>query len=283
MHLLPYSSHQSRIALTIDEIYIVSGQIRSSQIDANHNAMQQLDEHSRILSRLLSGQSKLQDLLQLQTSVYPAVNTLGEQASVPIIGVRAFATQHQRSPCSRYCRCKCHHIHSFQSPGALHELIGTLFIGYSGCPVRSLQRCTEPSCLSQTTFRTYVHYLFPSWFLTKALTAAFLLIFPAEIQVALTIRSIVPNGADIFRLQRTQDVDGMKKLFGSHLASPNDSDVTGMSTLGVSHNPQKHSRNVSLFYREMLHLIKSFARPDRGYFFSCTTDHSFFLIQPLLK
>ena len=254
MYLLIYSSDQSRIALTIDEIYIVSGQIRSSQLDANNRAIQQLDEHSRILSSLASGQSKLQDLLQLQTSVYPAVNTLGERASMPIIGVRAFATQHQRSPCSRYCRCKCHDVHSFQSPGAIHALVGTLFFGYSGSPMRSLQRCTEPSCLSQSTFRAYVHYLFPSWFLTKALTAAFLLTFPAEIQVALTIRRVVPNGAEVFRLQRTQNIDGMKKLFSSHLASPNDSDLIGITTLGVSYNPQKHSRNISFFNREVLHL-----------------------------
>ena len=244
VHSLSYSSHQARIALTIDEIHIVSDQIRSSQLNASDRAIEQLNEHSRILSSLVSGQSELQDLLRLSRSTSPGLNTSEEQASMPIIGVRAFTTQHRRSPCSQSCKCKCHNVHSFQSPSALHNLVGTLFIGYSGCPMRSLQRCTESSCLSQSTFRAYVHYLFPLWFLTKSLTVTFMMMFPAQLQIALTVRRIVPSGAEIFLCERVQDIDGMKKLFSKGLASPNDSEIGGGSLLYVSQKSLKISTRV---------------------------------------
>ena len=58
-------------------------------------------------------------------------------------------------------------------------------------------------------------------------------IFLDEISVSLTVRRIVPNGADIFRLTRNDDVDGIKRLLSLGLASPNDSFVNGQSVIVV--------------------------------------------------
>ena len=87
-----------------------------------------------------------------------------------------------------------------------------------------------------------------------------MMIFPAKIQVVLLIRRIISNISEIFRLERAQDVDSMKKLFSSCLASPNNSNNTGLSILNISYNPYKNPPNVSWFYRENLQLIQSFPK-----------------------
>ena len=87
--------------------------------------------------------------------------------------------------------------------------------------------------MSQSTFRVYVHYLFPSWFLIKALTITLMSVFLNEISVSLAVRRIVPTGAQIFRLVRQNDIDGIKRLFSMGLASPNDSLQNGQTALTV--------------------------------------------------
>ena len=119
------------------------------------------------------------------------------------------------------------------SPLKLQDALGILSVGYSGCPIQTFQRCTELSCVSISTFKVYVHYVFPAWFLSKALTTALNGIEGGTINAALTVRRIVPRGADIFRLVQIGDVDGIKELFRSGLASPNDSEPTGFTLLRV--------------------------------------------------
>ena len=161
------------------------------------------------------------------------LETLGNQSTSSVVRIKAHASQHQRSPCTPYCKCACHNVQTFQSPAMLHEVIGTLFVGYSGYPIKALQECTEASCLSQSTFRAYVHYLFPSWFLFKALTITLMSTFLDEISISLTVRPVVPVGAEIFRLVMADDVEGIKHLFSMGFASPNDSQTTGQTALCV--------------------------------------------------
>ena len=75
--------------------------------------------------------------------------------------------------------------------------------------------------------------MFPAWFLFKALTFTFNDLPDGAINAALTVRRVVPMGAEIFRLIETGDIDGVKELFRSGLASPNDSEATGSTVLRV--------------------------------------------------
>ena len=102
-----------------------------------------------------------------------------------------------------------------------------LFIGYSGYPVTRIRTSTEAVCRSSLTVQACVHYVFPSWLLTKAVFATLMANYRAEIQVSLTVRNIVSTGAEIVRLQYLQDVNGLRQLFSNGLASPNDS-IAGM-------------------------------------------------------
>ena len=166
-----YSSYQSRIGLTIDEIYLISSQLRSNQSISDNRTAQQLNEHSRLLTNILSSQSTLHSLLQTQrepseqirvSAQSVSTSTLNSnQSSKQVVYIRA--SYQQRLPCPPHCRCSCHKIHTFQLPTMVNHVIGHLFIGYSGYPiVRNVQKCTETCCLSQTTFRVYVRYIFPS-------------------------------------------------------------------------------------------------------------------------
>ena len=203
----------------------------------------QLDEHSRLLTHILTGQSDLQGLPQLRTSsddqaqisAGGLVAATSYQSSGSIIRIRAHAAQPSRPLCYPHCACACHNIRSFSSPPLLRKTIGTLFIGYSGCPLRSLHKCTDTNCLSQSTFRTCVHYHFPCWFVAKAFTIAVMSVYLDKISVSLTVRNIVRPGAEIFRLAQTDDVDGLRRLFSVGSASPNDSRYDGQTVLSVCH------------------------------------------------
>lgn len=96
-----------------------------------------------------------------------------------------------------------------------------------------LQNCTDIDCLSQSSFRTYVHYLFPYWILAKAFIITLASGSLDKISVSLTVRRIIPPSAEIIRLARTDDVDGLKRLFSKGFASPNDSMNDGGSALLV--------------------------------------------------
>ena len=115
----------------------------------------------------------------------------------------------------------------------MHDILGTLFVGYSGFPLQALQKCSEANCLSQSAFRGRIHYLFPSWFLVKALVLTIIRTSLGEISIALSLRRVVPNGTEIFRLIGLNDVEGIKELFRMRAASPNDSDSVGNTVLMV--------------------------------------------------
>ena len=191
----------------------------------------QLDEHSRLFTAILRNQSSLHELLRFQISpneqTQPSVN--------PLLRIRAYASSNQQYPCTPQCNCTCHNVHASKSPNFLHNVIGTLFIGYSGYPIQAFQSCL-PNCSSSSTFRTCVHYLFPSWLLVKTLTVTLTSLYLKEISISLTIRPVIPNSAEIFRLLRSDDVDSIKRLLVARLASPNDSAADGQTLLHVSCN-----------------------------------------------
>ena len=154
-------------------------------------------------------------------------------AAHPIIRITAYASDYQTYPCSRQCRCACHRIKGFRSPNVIHRVLGDLFLGYSGCPIRVLQRCTETKCLSQSVFRAHAYYAFPSWFLCKALDLHFAGVYPDTINMSLTVRRVVGHGAEIFRMVDADDSAGLRRLFEMGWASPNDSHPSGETALWV--------------------------------------------------
>ena len=236
--LNPERVHQSRIGLTIDEICVISGQIQVNQHQSRNATNQQLNEHTRLLTDILDKQSRGNDLLQL-TSLSPvhepSILTKEGRArsSSSVIRIRAHTPHHQTSHCNPHYKCTYHSTWTFQSPNLLQQIMGRMFIGYSGYPIYTgVRRCTEVDCLAQKRFFTSVYYQFPGWFLEKAVTISVISICDT-IRASLTIRRILPNNAEIFRLVRLGDITGLKRLFSMGLASPNDSRPDGLTALHV--------------------------------------------------
>ena len=228
------------MGLSIDEMHGIATELRASERYAGIHIDQQLGEQSRLLTNLIRSQSSLQNLFLQQisssSSRHPALvsaNGLGPLNC--IIHIRAHVSKYPRSPCTLYCRCVCHGMGAIRSPAWPRNVIGALFIGYSGYPVRNCRRCTEIDCDCRSTIRSYVHYMFPNWFLTAALAFSITTTHSRQVCMSLTIRRIVPVTAEIFRLVVSENLDGMKRLFSMGLASPDDSGPNGASALAVGH------------------------------------------------
>lgn len=80
----------------------------------------------------------------------------------------SFILRDDRSLCLRTCRCPCHlrgpARHYWQTPAYLQEIIGTLFVGYTGFPVRTMPHHSK-ECAAQQGAQFEARYIFPSWFL----------------------------------------------------------------------------------------------------------------------
>jgi len=138
-------------------------------------------------------------------------------------------------PCRTGCSCACHKRHQVQTPRILDHLIGTLFLGYSGLPMVT-PSCNESSCRQRSIPSTQMTYYFPRWFLQRAISLAIMLL-PNDGPVAsLRVQRAVSGSSKIFDYANIGDVDGMKRLFSSGLASPHDVRFdSGTSALQVRH------------------------------------------------
>ena len=205
-HLNLYSSHQNRIGLTVNEISIVSSQILTSQLRAGERTEGQLNEHTTLLTRILSNQSNLHDLFLNDSK--------NHENSPPrsFVRVKAYARHWNFPSCKPNCLCNCHCLRQLFPPPVLRNVFGALFIGYCGHPTRTI-RCSEASCQAQSGFAFCVNYLFPSWFLRKALTVTLMAAAAEEVSVSLKIRTVVPLAAESIHLARSDDVAGLRHLF----------------------------------------------------------------------
>ena len=150
-----------------------------------------------------------------------------------IVRVRAYTSRYQHLPCFDSCKCSCHNVQSFQSPDLLQSVVGKLFVGYYGSALR-VQQCTEISCQARRAIQGYVHYCFPHWFIARAFTIT-LRSVSETLSVSITVRKVVSSGAEIFHFVGSDDVDGLQRLFGKGLASPNDTYHDGWTALNVSY------------------------------------------------
>ena len=187
---------------------MLSSQFKADQSHLANRANQQLDEQSRLLTNILSNQSAQKDLLQVQDQNNRHSFGVENQSSDVTVRVKAYTPQ-QRLPCSPQYQCACHDMRVLQTPSLIHEVIGTLFLWYSGCCVRIVQRCTEADCKSQSTFRAYAHYAFPSWLFSRVVSLTLTSNFRSEINISLTVRRIMPHTAEVFRLTLLDDVPGL--------------------------------------------------------------------------
>ena len=186
-------------------------------------------------------------MIQLRESPHKPTQPSSGEASVAemapaqssVVYFRACKSWNQWSSCIPCCRCRCHAVRHLKSSSLWHKTLGALFAGCSGYPLETLAACTERECVSQSRFGIYVCYLFPSWILSKAFMVTIMSVTSGKISASLTVNRVVPFSADAYLIAssasaRTENVEDMKALFSSGLASPRDVDQFGGSILRVS-------------------------------------------------
>ena len=223
--------------LVIDEIRTTSSLIKADQQIArefNRQSHAQLD----LLTAARGGRADIHRLLETESDSSRDEASVGDRGTISTSRVSTKAIEirthtQTKTWCSASCSCTCHVTTAVQSPKFFRQIIGIMFIGYTGHPFWSGKTCTVDSCSRPTIFQGYVHYYFPSRILSKAILATLLINSQNQIFASLTVRRIIPLSNEVMQLQHTGDVDGMKRLFRLGLASPNDCTEYGDTLLLV--------------------------------------------------
>ena len=142
-----------------------------------------------------------------------------QMTAVSAVGIRV--ASFPRTPCTPWCSCICHTESRYRSPRFFDQVLGTLFVGYSGSPV-GRQQCNEKSCHLQSQPMSYVTYYFPQWFLSRVVTLTMTNTPLAGPVASLKVRRTIPGDAEIFTQAKSGSASDMKALFEKGLASPHD-------------------------------------------------------------
>lgn len=135
--------------------------------------------------------------------------------------------------CKRWCSCACHGTQRIRLPRALRDVIGTLFIGYSGLPVLTYP-CDERTCRRKSAPSFHLLYYFPIWLVSRLLRVSATLDSMRGLQINLTLPRVVWRYNPLFRFAELDDRDSIQKLFSTRDASPFDVNIDGNSALHVS-------------------------------------------------
>ena len=244
------SVQQSRIRLMIDEIFLISSQIRTSQLSNIKQAAHESNRHHGLLNDILAGHSRLHDRLQTpqmltaqqDSSLHHGSPDCNLTNRVPsIVSIKIHLPMNQRHPCSISCGCNCHNVRSFESPSILKNILGFMFIKYSGYPIGISHPCSDSLCQSQPRFRVRAVYYFPLWLFTRMIEMSLIISHYLKPSVSLTTRGIFSPSSDICQAIVLDDDQALQNLLSKRSARPNDViSHTGENALGVSlknHSP----------------------------------------------
>ena len=161
------------------------------------------------------------------------VQNMTHQNLPPNPGTLCIRTEmHSFRLCKKWCSCCCHAQQSVRFPRALRNMIGLLFVGYSGIPILT-PSCNEKRCLKRSSPSMHVSYYFPTWLLSRVLnvTASFKA-FDGP-QLTLNVPRVVDWWHPLWRPAYENNVGAIQTLFSEGLASPFVIGVYGQSALHV--------------------------------------------------
>ena len=215
----------SKIPLLIEEISLKTDRMQVGELDASNQILRQLTTQPDSTVTLSGDGASRHE---------PSVNT--NPAVVSVVRFRASVLRLDRQ-CSSYCRCGSRESYSFRSSQNLDQILGILFIGYSGQPFTKRRKCSRLTCQDHLGFQTQVNYLFPFWFVKQlALNLIFVSGCRTESKISLTVRGTFARTSDMFQCIRLDDDDGLRRLFTFGGARPDDHGAwNGKSALYVSH------------------------------------------------
>ena len=129
--------------------------------------------------------------------------------------------QGRKSECSSDCTCSCHTHQNVQALSSLGNILGRLFLAYSGSSILR-KPCNLSACRQQNARSIRLTYFFPQWFLNSVVSTTFSTSRLGTPSLNLKVRKIVPETNRLFALCMTEGVDGIQQLFVNRDASPDD-------------------------------------------------------------
>ena len=145
--------------------------------------------------------------------------------------------QGRKIECSSDCKCSCHTQKNVQALSSLGNILGRLFLAYSGSSILR-KPCNLSKCRQQNARSIRLTYFFPRWFLNSVVSTTFSTSRFGTPSLNLKVRKIVPETNRLFALCMTEGVDGIQQLFVNREASPDDVHHRGGWTpLHVRHRP----------------------------------------------
>ena len=238
------SIQQTRVRLIVDEVFLITKQLRISQLNDSDRTTHQLIRQSNLLNDLLSCHGQLHDRLQSAQILTEQEDEKSLSASrkmaiannIPfVVGIRTHLSMYQQKPCATLCRCNCHNVQSFRSPPLLRNLLGFVFIKYSGYPFGLSRQCSDVVCQSQPHFKARAIYYFPFWLFSRMIDMTFMLSYSHEPSLSLAVRGTFSANSDIWRVIMLDDAQGVQSILNKRAARPNDVEIPGgRSSLHVS-------------------------------------------------
>jgi len=141
-----------------------SGGIDQRLINLQNVAQNQQEVLDSISERLEPRLSALESHL-FSISVVPRP-TSGSGTTASLVYTQALV----RKSCSRYCKCQCHTIFTFQTPSWTRPLIGSLLVWYNGTAIPGANPCNVAACRVGGKRAVTVAYSSPDWIFHRALS-----------------------------------------------------------------------------------------------------------------
>ncbi|KAG8419419.1 hypothetical protein J3458_004287 [Metarhizium acridum] len=155
-------------------------------------------------------------------SAAPGTFSISSQKADFGLGIRVTPFE---NACRRDCHCSCHTLKRSSSPAFLSNLLGRLFVGYTGLPVLS-PKCDNAVCQASRSSKVSVEYWFPANFWSNIIQME--LSYHQTTGPSLQLRTLrgVPDNAQCVNFALNGNMDGLKFLFRQGLASPRDVSTT---------------------------------------------------------
>ena len=135
--------------------------------------------------------------------------------------------------CLNGCVCPCHKRRRFMTPELVKNIIGALFIGYTGRPM--LEDCSEKNCQDHSARLLELTYYFPIWIVSRVIFLIIGIPHTGSPTFGLVVRKVIPFSSEpyFFQMASSGNTEGIKSLFESCQADANDLSDTGNTALNV--------------------------------------------------
>jgi len=132
------------------------------------------------------------------------------------------------------CSCPCHEKVRLQSPSLLQPITGRAHLMFPR-NIFSHCICKSSSCRnSGVTRQLHVTYFLPSLWTAKAISAQISRMKFGDVSATITISNTINYDATALRYADNGNMEGLKRLFVTNVARPNDVDPLGRSLVWVS-------------------------------------------------